>query len=162
MAITINHFTKTKKNRLNFDPSIWGKKAWPFLFSVAFAYAKNPTIEEIEETRNFFSSLVIILACFNCRKNLKKHLIKFPLNNQVLSNRTNLIIWLYNINNETNKNSGKKTYTLNETINYYYYILKNTDNNEDDSSYKKFNYNYILIVTVFVIFIMLLWLCFKK
>ena len=152
---SINYFAKKKKNRINFEPTVWGKKAWPFLYSIAFGYPMNPTREEMEEARNFFISLKVLLACMKCRKNYKNNLKEYPLDYNVLENRVNLIKWLYEIENQIKIEQNKKTYTLDETINYYYNML----NIKNSSSCYL---NYIIVIIVFGIFLTVLYYLFKK
>jgi len=156
--ISFNDFKNAAKNRFNFDPQGWGKHAWPFLFAMAFAYPKNPSIEDASECKNMFEALMIMLPCFNCRNNYKIHLTHFPLDEDVLSTRANLIEWLYNINNAINETLGKPTYSLNETINYYHGILKI----KTKSQPKTINsYKYIYVLAMFAMLCILCWCLYK-
>ena len=43
--------------RQNFDPKVWGPKAWFFLESIAMAYPTKPTYDQKKAAENFFSAL---------------------------------------------------------------------------------------------------------
>jgi hypothetical protein len=145
--ISFTDFKNATKDRINFDPRGWGKYAWPFLFAIVFSYPKNPSMEDADECKNLFEALIILLPCLNCRGNYKKHLKQFPLDDDALSNRINLIEWLYNINNAINETLDKPTYSLNETINYYYNILQEEQPKETP---KEFTCPTYLIVIIFL------------
>ena len=76
--------------RLNFNPNIWGPSAWFFIESSILSYPDNPNNIEIENYKNFFNSLQYILPCSKCRHNYSIHIKKYPLTNQILSNKDNL------------------------------------------------------------------------
>ena len=163
MSTTIHNFEKTKKNRINFDPDIWGHYAWPFLFSTAFGYPKNPTKDEINEARDCYTSIMkFLIACSKCRGHAATNLNKYPLTDNVLSTRTNLIIWLTNIKNEINKMQGKKTYSVDETVNYYYNILKDNKSKNKELPTKSSNYNIIISMLIIGLIITFLFLYMRK
>ncbi len=131
----------------NISPTIWGPPGWKFFHYVTFAYPDNPTFEDKENYKVFFNSVGTILPCLSCRENYKSHLKIFPLNDNVLSSRQNLVLWLINIHNEVNKMHGKKILTYNDVINIYFA--------------KPFDYSqyYPLILLLVIIII---WILYKK
>ena len=89
------------------DPSVWGKDLWRSLHRITYAYPDNPSSEDQQNANIFFSTIGNLLPCEKCRLNYKKHLKKYPINDNVLANRDSLMNWLIDIHNETNKILGK-------------------------------------------------------
>jgi hypothetical protein len=102
--------------RQNFEPSIWGPRAWFFLETVCMGYPTDPTYEEKKMAEDFFNSLQFIIPCEKCRNNYKKHLKQHPLTGKVLSSRDNLFMWIINVHNSVHKDRQK---TYDDTFKYY-------------------------------------------
>lgn len=98
-------------------PEIWGKHAWNFLHLVTMGYPDDPTEQDKQRYYDFFYSIRYILPCAKCRNNLTQHLEKYPLTNQVLSNRANLMKWLVDLHNVVNYYTGKPMITYVEAMN---------------------------------------------
>jgi hypothetical protein len=101
------------------DPNIWGPHAWFFLHTIAINYPENPTNEIIKKYKRFISSFVEIIPCNTCKKGIKKIMFKKPLTIKILKNRELFVGWINDIHNQVNKKLGKKTFTLEESIEYY-------------------------------------------
>ena len=128
--------------RQNFDPTIWGPKAWFFLETITMAYPISPSEEEIKNTKLFFYTLQFVIPCEKCRNNYNKHLEIYPLSDEVLSSRDNLFKWIINMHNSVDINK-KKSYE--DT--YKYYINK--------YSGSKYSFDYKISNKVKNIFILL-------
>lgn len=98
------------------QPKLWGKYAWPFLHMVTMAYPENPTEEDKKNYRRFFHDLTHVLPCSTCGNNLKGHLKKYPLTDEVLASRKNLTDWLIDIHNVVNHYTGKPVLTNQEAM----------------------------------------------
>jgi hypothetical protein len=98
-------------------PEIWGKYAWNFLHLVTLDYPENPTDIDKQNYYDFFYNLQYILPCAKCRYNLSHHLIKYPLTNEILSNRTKLVKWGIDLHNIVNYYTGKPMLTYAEAMN---------------------------------------------
>lgn len=135
--------------RQNFDPIIWGPKAWFFLETITMAYPTNPSDEEKKNTKLFFYTLQFVIPCEKCRKNYNKHLEIYPLSEEVLSNRDNLFKWIINMHNSVDINK-KKTY--NDTFKYY---ISKYSGSEYQSKFKISNKtkNIFIILILIVIII---------
>ena len=138
--------------RQNFEPSIWGPHAWFFLETVAMAYPTNPTFNEKKAAEKFFKSLTIMIPCEKCRNNYKKHIKKYPIDDNVLKSRDNLFKWIVDIHNSVDP---KKQRTYDETFNYYmdkygFTVVKKKNNKITIN--KKFIILSILIFIILVIF----------
>ncbi|XWV24963.1 putative FAD-linked sulfhydryl oxidase [Tupanvirus deep ocean] len=98
-------------------PEIWGKYAWNFLHLVTLDYPEYPTDQDKQNYYNFFYTLQFVLPCAKCRYNLTHHLKKYPLTDEVLSSRTNLVKWGIDLHNVVNYYTGKPMLTYTEAMN---------------------------------------------
>ena len=143
--------------RQNFEPEIWGPKAWFFLESVAMAYSTDPTYEEKKAADNFFTSLKYMIPCEKCRNNYEKHLKIYPLTDKVLSSRDNLFMWIVNIHNSVNKN---KTRSYDETFKYYMKEYGNLEY-DDDNQEKTVMYNILVFLVIFIFIFIIIYLSYQ-
>lgn len=90
------------------SPEIWGEYAWKFLHIVTLAYPENPTLEDKIRYYQFFQSLQYVLPCAKCRYNMSQHFKRYPLTEEALSSRANLMKWLIDIHNVVNYYTGKQ------------------------------------------------------
>ena len=111
--------------RQDFEPTIWGPKAWFFIGTIILSYPDNPTLNDKTTFKNFFNSLAYILPCRKCRYNYKNHIKSYPLNDKILNNKNNLIDWIVKIHNLS---MGKKI-TKKSMLNYYINQYKNSNSN---------------------------------
>jgi hypothetical protein len=120
------------------DPNLWGPHGWAFLHYITLSYPDKPTQQDKNNIITFFNSVGNVLPCEKCRYNFDSHLKKFPLDNNTVNSRYNLVNWLVNIHNEVNLMNGKKTVSFDESVQIY--LNKNN----------KFKWD-TLIVYVFII-----------
>uniref|UniRef100_A0A6C0CC12 thiol oxidase n=1 Tax=viral metagenome TaxID=1070528 RepID=A0A6C0CC12_9ZZZZ len=97
-------------------PDIWGRCAWNFIHLVTLDYPMNPTDEDKQYYRNFFTSLLHVLPCEKCRHNLYKNLKKLPLSESVMSTRLNLVKWGIDLHNMVNVHTNKPILSYSEAI----------------------------------------------
>ena len=134
---------------MSLDPSVWGPKAWFFFHSVTLSYPECPTEKDKEEVKTFFSLLENILPCQKCRKNFCTHIDKYPLTDEILSNKEKLVKWLLKIHNEVNKCTGKPELSYKEFIKRYKGEYK-----------KKDNMLYLILVIILLIIVICLLTCY--
>lgn len=103
----------------NISPEKWGPYFWQAMHYLTVAYPDNPTENDKNNVRNFFESVKNILPCERCRSHFLMHLKKYPLSDNVLMSKYNLVNWLLNIHNEVNIMNGKSTWTYNDIIKKY-------------------------------------------
>jgi hypothetical protein len=103
----------------NINPKLWGPHLWIGLHYITVSYPDNPSSQEKENMKQFFNSLGNVLPCNRCRQNYAQHLNKYPLTDNVLSSKRNLVDWLRSIHNEINIMNGKKPWTLQEVMDRY-------------------------------------------
>jgi hypothetical protein len=129
----------------NINPLLWGPHCWRFMHYLTMAYPEEPTQIEKDKVKRFFLSLADVIPCENCRVHFALNLKNFPLNDNVLNSRYNLINWLKDIHNEVNIRNGKKIWSYDDIINEYS-NKKILDNND----YK------VEIVTIFLLFLIII------
>ena len=100
----------------NLGPDFWGPHAWKFIHIVALAYPVNPTQQEKNNYRQFYTIIGDIIPCHFCRDHYKEHIKKNPITDDILSNRKNLLHWTIDIHNEVNKITGKNVYDYDTAV----------------------------------------------
>lgn len=131
-------------------PKIWGPYGWNFLHLVTIAYPENPTEDDKMKYYNYFYCLQYVLPCAKCQYNMSQHLKKYPLNDEVLSSRTNLVKWGIDLHNIVNYYTGKPMLTYAEAMND---INKLMDPVKSNNNW----FIYILLIIVIVIVIYLIY-----
>ncbi len=135
----------------NINPKQWGPQSWAFMHYVTLSYPDNPSEEEKENIKIFFNLVGKVLPCDTCRQNFFKHMEKYPITEEVLETRFNLVKWLINIHNEVNIMHGKPIMTYEDMINLY--MIPKPCNT-------KF---YLLLSLIFIIIILtILYKCYNK
>ncbi|AAV50637.1 putative FAD-linked sulfhydryl oxidase [Acanthamoeba castellanii mimivirus] len=138
------------------SPEQWGIYGWTFSHAVALGYPINPTEEDKLRYYTFFNSYRYVLPCGKCRINYADHLNKYPLTDEVLSSRENLVKWTIDIHNVVNYYTGKKMLTYPEAIE----AIEKTLTPKKKSSYNWFFI--ILIIIGIIVIIYLMYIVFKK
>jgi hypothetical protein len=105
-------------------PDVWGPHGWKFIHFVTLGYPNNPSKEQKKTYKNFFESLQKVIPCSICANHYKKHLGKFPLSDDILNSKRNLIEWGMNVHNAVNITHGKKIYGYKDGLQE---IIKNSD-----------------------------------
>lgn len=137
----------------NINPKIWGESFWKMMHYVTFAYPNNPTVDDKNNVRIFFTNIVNVLPCENCRVHYTLNLKNYPLTDEVLSSKNNLVKWLIDVHNEVNKRTGKPELTLEEASEIY--LSTKNDENQVFISNKT-------MIILFMIFIIILLIIYMK
>jgi len=106
-------------------PNEWGVHGWKFIHHVALGYPNNPTENDKNNYKSFFILIGTILPCHLCSDHYNENLLIYPLTDDVLMNKTNLINWTIDMHNEVNKLHNKKIYSYDEALQ----LIKNNYNN---------------------------------
>ena len=88
---------------------IWGPAVWESLHCIAFGYPVEPTDEQRQNYKEFFTNLMNVLPCKFCRDSYKDFITKEQntiLKDCDMDNRESLTIWLYKIHNRVNLKLG--------------------------------------------------------
>jgi hypothetical protein len=133
----------------------WGTPGWKFIHIVALYYPDNPTDEDKNNYKNFFTNIQNILPCRICGNHYKENLHKHQLTDNVLSSSDELFKWTVRMHNEVNILNNKKVLDYN-TARKLVYKCNNDDSNSNESKSIKFNYYYIIIILVLIIIIIFL------
>ena len=148
---------------ININPTYWGPPAWKFLHYITLSYPDNPVDSDKVRVYNFFMNIKDVLPCEKCRFNFNDHLVKYPLDNNVLSSRYNLANWLLNIHNEVNISLGKPIFTYNQLLEMLssngINANSNSDSNDSNDSNNSNSYSFWLNMstqTMTIIFIIIL------
>jgi hypothetical protein len=138
---------------MNLNPQVWGPHGWFFIDSIVLSLPNKLNYEQKNIYKNFFTSLQDILPCEGCREHYKQNLIKYPLTEEVLSKKENMIKWLLNVHNNVRRNSKKIPISINQFFEYY---NKQYDDNNNKKNNKDCNFKYyisIIIILILIIFI---------
>ena len=127
-------------------PKIWGRYGWYFLHLVTYGYPKNPTELDKIHYYDYIIALQHVLPCGKCRRHMNEYLKKYPLTNEVLNSRTNLVKWGIDFHNVVNYYTGKPMLTYTEATNEINKIMNPRKTNHHNRSLL-----YILIIIIIVI-----------
>ena len=140
---------------MNIDPNIWGPGAWKFMYNITLAYPDNPNPNTKSQTYNFFTSLSAVLPCETCRYNFSQHIQKYPLNNDILSSRDNLINWLIDIHNQVNISTGKPILSY-ESARHIYQNQSSSSSWANTDLFKNIDRRLMIIIGVFLLIVVIL------
>jgi hypothetical protein len=139
---------------MNLNPQVWGPHGWFFIDSIVLSLPNKLTYEQKNIYKNFFTSLQDILPCEGCREHYKQNLIKYPLTEEVLSKKENMIKWLLNVHNNVRRNAKKIPISINQFFEYYNKQYDDDNNNKKNSKVCNFKYYIsIIIILILIIFI---------
>ena len=131
---------------LGFNTSAWGPGAWFFLHSVTLSYPDNPTDEDKERIKSFFSMVGNILPCRYCRENYARHLRNLPIQ---CDSRTELVLWLIDAHNQVNEMLNKPTLKREEALHKILCVYRKEIQNPD--------YIYHLYLFIALLLLLLCW-----
>lgn len=144
---------------MNLNPKIWGPHAWFFLDSIMLSLPNKLNNEQKNIYKNFFTSLQYILPCEGCRNHYTENLKKYPLTDQILSNKENMIKWLLNIHNNVRQENKTIPISIRQFFEYYY---KQYDEKQNKKNKKKCNFKYQISIILILLFLLLIIYKFKS
>ena len=97
-------------------PKFWGRYGWYFFHLVTYGYPKNPTDLDKQHYREYIMAMQFVLPCSKCRRHMTEHLKKYPLTDEVMANRSNLVKWGIDFHNVVNYHTGKPMLTYQEAM----------------------------------------------
>jgi len=116
-------------------PDIWGKCAWKFLHLITLGYPLNPTKQIKQDYYDYFQALAYVLPCDKCKYNLAKNIKKYPLTDEALSSRKNLVKWGIDLHNIVNTHTGKPILSYHDAIQELNNICNPKPETQDISRY---------------------------
>jgi hypothetical protein len=143
----------------------WGPIFWYNIHIVALAYPDNPSNEDKQNYKEYYTSIQNILPCSYCRDHYKKNLLDNPLNDNVLSSQQNLVKWTIDLHNVVNKQLNKKIVDYNEMlIMLQNNFIENFDNTSQPIPVEKSNNksNYIILFSFILISLIIIAIIYKK
>lgn len=84
---------------------------------MTITYQSNPNKEDKEYIMKYFTEDISkILPCSKCRKHYVEIIDNYKLTEEIVSNKLKLILWLIDIHNIVNINTGKQILNIEEAI----------------------------------------------
>ncbi len=96
--------------RFSKDPAIWGPGLWYQLHNRSCSYAEKPTVNDVDEMRNYIVSMPAMLPCSNCESHAKSYISNTNTNGSLekaVSDRLLLIRYFVDFHNDVNHRKGK-------------------------------------------------------
>lgn len=126
---------------MGLGPDIWGPSGWKFIHFITLGYPKNPTSDNKNNYKSFLTMISDILPCSLCSNHYKENLIKYPLTDDILSNKIKLFNWSVDMHNEVNKINKKPIVSYDEALDLFYNKFNKSNSNNDDNYNNDTNYN---------------------
>ncbi len=102
---------------------IWGEHMWESVHCIAYGYPVEPTPEQREQYKTFFTYLQYVLPCRYCRESYAEFIKSDPdvkLTDKDLENRESITKWSYRLHNRVNKKLGIDYHVTYEDISKKY------------------------------------------
>jgi hypothetical protein len=109
--------TKQRFPALGMSPAVWGPIFWTTMHIVSLGYSATPTEEERSAAIAFYNSLSSTIPCPICKTHYRAFLAQSPVESAV-SNRHDLIHWVFELHNNVNEQLGKPRITFDAYIAY--------------------------------------------
>lgn len=112
MPKTLKKYTFNKHDYNSNDgmlTTIWGPGMWHYLHTMSFNYPVNPTEHDKKHYMEFVKSLVYVLPCGKCRKNLRKNFKRLPLTIKDMESRDTFSRYIYELHEVVNTMLKKKS-----------------------------------------------------
>jgi hypothetical protein len=107
-------FTCVKGRKMNF----MGQNLWISLHSFAFYYTEGDYMLQ-NAFVNWINQLANLLPCARCRQHLRRSFATLPLTPAILSSKTNLFTWTWQLHNIVNHDLHKPEPHLTQAIHFY-------------------------------------------
>lgn len=122
---------------------IWGPVYWRMFHYITLTYPINPTQENKNMIKTFFTEIVPnILPCPLCRNHFKENLKINPLTDDILDYKLKLVLWLSKIHNYVNKQLDKKEISIEDSLVMLFSPIELYDG-EDEEDTNKYNKEYL-------------------
>uniref|UniRef100_A0A6C0HZ93 thiol oxidase n=1 Tax=viral metagenome TaxID=1070528 RepID=A0A6C0HZ93_9ZZZZ len=87
--------------------TVWGPGMWHYLHTMSFNYPVSPCEDDKQHYMSFIKSLIYVLPCGKCRKNLRKNFKRLPLTIKHMESRDKFSRYIYKLHEVVNKMLGK-------------------------------------------------------
>ncbi len=105
-----------KPRQMSITPDVWGPYAWMFLGYVALGFPNNPSQDDHDTYRRFFTNIWKVLPCYKCALNYQRHLNEMPPIEGYLVSGDKLFEWVWMLHNIVNKELGKPEISLHDAM----------------------------------------------
>ncbi len=102
---------------LKLHSSCWGSELQTAMFSVGFTYPDGPSIGLQTKTKVWLQNMR--MGCLGCESGYANALLKFPVTDDVVLTRQNLLTWMVNIRNYDRANRGVPAIAFSDVCEYY-------------------------------------------
>lgn len=112
MPKTLKKYTFEKDDYNSNDgmlTTVWGPGMWHYLHTMSFNYPVSPAKKDKKHYMDFVKSLVYVLPCGKCRKNLLNNFKKLPLTMNDMKSRNTFSKYIYDLHEVVNTMLGKKS-----------------------------------------------------
>ena len=76
------------------NKDFWGRGAWDYMKAAVLSYPEHPTPADILRYSTFFTSLMSVLPCEDCKAHFKKQMDEHPLEPVLPNGRRALLEWI--------------------------------------------------------------------
>lgn len=130
------------------QPTVWGKHLWKSIHYIALGYPSRPSDDDKEAYRTFFHNLWRVIPCYKCANNYKEHLVELPIE-PFLDTTDRLFEWTVLLHNIVNRDTGKRSYSLQEA--YKLYSSCSSDNNKVEKESKMWMLSTLILLVLLMI-----------
>lgn len=98
------------------DPTQWGPCVWRAIHVIALGYPTDPSPQDVEEYKAFFTALGPVLPCRACSDHYEKNLKKLPIDKPLQQGGRALFDWTVELHNRVNRFQGKRELSPDEAF----------------------------------------------
>lgn len=118
----INQSMNWEKAKERFDSlgskSVWGPQLWHNIHCIALNYPKDPSKQDKENYKIFYSNLDQIIPCSSCSIHYQENIQNFSMD-QSLNTTMDLFNFTINFHNLVNEQTNKSFFSLDDAIQLY-------------------------------------------
>lgn len=100
---------------MSLPTSYWGEPIWKTLYTIAYTFPLNPSVEKIANAKAFYENLGPLLPCEECSEHYIEYLTTNSLNNITIG-RQQLLEWVNNLENNINRHMQRPLKLLEERV----------------------------------------------
>ena len=126
---------------------IWGKYIWKTIHYVALGYPNNPTENDKDNYKKYFTLFKYVLPCKICKEHYTETLQLHPLSDNILKDKNSLINWTIDLHNIVNEQLGYKKLSYEEALQE---IKKDNLCSEKENDYSFYLIILFIIIAIFI------------
>ena len=141
---------------MQYNPNIWGKYYWFFLFTTALCYPKNPNSVTKKKYYDFILNFPLFIPDRKISAEFEELIDYYPVT-PYLDSRESFVKWIHFIHNKVNLKLKKPQISYDDALKQYYsnYIPKN-DKLLKIKRYKKYAMQIIMLLILLLLSYLLL------